>query len=143
MRVNYGDRPAGCIALAAVRETADRFGRGRETAVWFLKNRTYVDDATGGASSVEAARQVSQDMEDILENGGFRFKETVMSGDPLGEGGELRKVLGLRWDTQRDEICMDIKLNYGEKVKGAYLEEDAPLAIPERALPQVITRRVL
>ncbi len=68
MRVNYGDRPAGCIAIAAVRETADRFGNGRETAAWFLKNRTYVDDATGGGSSAEAARRVSQDMEDILEN---------------------------------------------------------------------------
>jgi hypothetical protein len=143
MRVNYGDRPAGCIAIAAVWETADRFGKGRETAAWFLKNRTYVDDATGGANSTEAARRVSQDMEDILENGGFRFKETVMSGDPLGEGGELRKVLGLRWDTQKDEICVDVKLNYGEKVKGAYLEKDAPLADPESALPQVITRRVL
>jgi hypothetical protein len=142
-RVNYGDRPAGCIAIAAVRETATRFGEGKEKAAWFLKNRTYVDDATGGASSMEAAKEVSQDMEDILGNGGFRFKETVMSGDPLGKDGELRKVLGLRWDTQRDEICVDIKLNYGEKVKGAYLEEDAPLADPERALPKVIIRRVL
>jgi hypothetical protein len=66
-----------------------------------------------------------------------------MSGDPLGKDGELRKVLGLRWDTQRDKICVDIKLNYGEKVKGAYLEEDAPLTDPQSALPQVITRRVL
>jgi hypothetical protein len=111
-RVNYGDRPAGCIAIAAVRETATRFGKGKETAAWFIKNRTYVDDATGGASSMEAARRVSQDMEDILENGGFCFKETVMSGDLLGEGGELRKVLGLRWDTQRDKICVDIMLPY-------------------------------
>jgi hypothetical protein len=47
-RVNYGDRSAGCIAIAAVRETASRFGEGREEAAWFLKNRTYVDDATGG-----------------------------------------------------------------------------------------------
>jgi hypothetical protein len=142
-RVNYGDRPAGCIAIAAVRETADRFGKGKETAAWFLKNRTYVDDATGGACSMEEAKKVSQDMEDILENGGFRFKETVMAGDPLKDGGELRKVLGLRWDTQEDKICVDIKLNYGEKVKGAYLEEDAPLADPESALPQVIMLRVL
>jgi hypothetical protein len=52
-RVNYGERPAGCIAIAAVRETADRFGKGRETAAWVLKNRTYMDDATGGASSTE------------------------------------------------------------------------------------------
>ncbi len=66
-----------------------------------------------------------------------------MAGDPLEEGGELRKVLGLRWDTQEDKICVDIKLNYGEKVKGAYLEDDAPLSDPESALPRVIMRRVL
>jgi hypothetical protein len=49
-----------------------------------------------------------------------------MSGDPLGEDGELRKVLGLRWDTERDEICVDIKLNYGEKIKEASLEKMHP-----------------
>jgi hypothetical protein len=85
-RVNYGDRPAGCIAIAAVRETVSRFGEGKETAAWFLKNRMYVDDANGGASSMKEAKQVSQDMGDILENSGFRFKETVMAGDPLEEG---------------------------------------------------------
>jgi hypothetical protein len=37
-RVNYGDRPAGCVAIAAVRETASRFGKGKEKAAWFLKN---------------------------------------------------------------------------------------------------------
>jgi hypothetical protein len=36
--VNYRDRPAGCIAIAAMWETAHRFGQGREEAAWFLKN---------------------------------------------------------------------------------------------------------
>ncbi len=86
-----------------------------------------MDDATGGAGNLEVAKQLSQDMEDILENGGFQLKETVMARDLLGETGELRKVLGLKWDTEKDEICMDVKLNYREKVKGAYTKEDAPL----------------
>ncbi len=34
-KVNYGNRPAGCIAIAAVRETAERLGKGREEAAWF------------------------------------------------------------------------------------------------------------
>jgi hypothetical protein len=62
---------------------------------------------------------------------------------PLGKDAELRKVLGLRWDTERDEICVDIKLNFGEKIKGAYLHEEAPLADPESALPHIITRKIL
>jgi hypothetical protein len=74
-RVNYGDRPAGCIAIVAVRETASRFGEGKEKATWFLKNRTNVDNATGGANSLEAAKQVLQDMEDILENGGSALRK--------------------------------------------------------------------
>ncbi len=73
-----------------------RFGKGKEKAAWFLKNWMYVGDAAGGAGNVAAARRVSQDTVDILEHGGFRFMETVMSGDRLGEEGELRKVLGLR-----------------------------------------------
>jgi hypothetical protein len=82
-------------------------------------------------------------MEDILENNGFRFKETIMAGDPMGDTRELRKVLGLRWDTERGKICVDIKLNYGEKVKGVYTEEDMPLTDPESTLPSHIMRRIL
>ena len=37
--VNFGDKPAGCKAIAAVRETPERFGNGSKAA-WFLKNRT-------------------------------------------------------------------------------------------------------
>ncbi len=39
--VNFGDKPAGCIAIAAARETADRFGAEFPEAAWFLKFRTY------------------------------------------------------------------------------------------------------
>ncbi len=99
--MNCGDRSAGCIALAAVRETAERFSKGREEAAWFLKNKTYVDDATGGAHDKENAQCISQDMESIRENGGFYFKEMVMTGDPFDETGELRKILGLRWDSAK------------------------------------------
>ena len=40
--VNFGDKQAGCISIAAARETADMFGNGSQAA-WFLKNRTYVE----------------------------------------------------------------------------------------------------
>ncbi len=42
---------------------------------------------------------------------------------------------GRRWDTEKDQICVDIKLNYGEKIKGAYVEQDAPPTEPEISLP--------
>ncbi len=47
MTVNFGDRPAGCIAIAALRETAERYGADLPTAAWYLKYRTFVDDGWG------------------------------------------------------------------------------------------------
>ncbi len=49
--INFGDKPAGCISIAAARETADMFGNESQVA-WSLKNRTYVDDVSG-ANSLE------------------------------------------------------------------------------------------
>ncbi len=51
-------------------------------------------------------------MESIMEKAEFCFIETIMSGDLLYGTGELRKILGLTWDTENDEICIDVKLNY-------------------------------
>jgi hypothetical protein len=45
-KVSYGKRPAACIAIAAIRETAERLGLRSEEAAWFLKHRTYTDGAT-------------------------------------------------------------------------------------------------
>jgi hypothetical protein len=81
-----------------------------------------VNDATGGAHDKENAMRVSADMKRIIGHGKFKFKETIVSGDPLYETGELRKVLGSGGTQRKDKICVDIKLNYGEKIKDAYME---------------------
>ncbi len=52
-------------------------------------------------------------MEAVFEQGGFRFKETVATEDPLEKSGELRKVLALMWNTESDEIFVDMNVNYG------------------------------
>src|SRR5450830_458158 len=102
--VNFGDKPAGCIAIVAARETARRFGGGKETAAWFLENRTYVDDATAGADTMEELQQLSREMEEIAACGGFTFKETLMSGDTVEDHACPKKVLGLFWETDRDML---------------------------------------
>jgi hypothetical protein len=70
-----------------------------------------------------------------------------MSGDPLGESGKLRKkVLGLRWDTEKDYFSVEVKVTSGEKEKGLYTvhtEDYADLSCPEASLPDRIIRRVL
>jgi hypothetical protein len=144
--VNFGDKPAGCIAIAAARETAT-FALGEDElreAAWFLQNRTYVDDATAGADSKERLMALSKEMEAVAKRGGFEFKETLMSGDKEDEDGEPHKVLGLIWETEVNRLKVDVKLNLGAKRVGLHLKENIELSEePEKALPEAITKREL
>jgi hypothetical protein len=142
--VNFGDKPAGCIAIAAARETAERFGAEFPEAAWFLKFRTYVDDATAGADTMARLRELSSEMETVARQGGFEFKERLMSGDEEKDDGEPHKVLGLIWKTEEDRLKVDVKLNLGARRAGLHLMDNVELEEePERALPDVITKREL
>ncbi|OBQ32928.1 MAG: hypothetical protein AN484_27580, partial [Aphanizomenon flos-aquae WA102] len=77
--VNFGDKPAGCVAIAALRMTAAKYGDKYPDAQYFLQYRTYVDDATAGADTKERLRELSLELEEIAAHGGFQFKETLMS----------------------------------------------------------------
>jgi hypothetical protein len=142
--VNFGDKPAGCIAIAAARETAEKFGAEFPEAAWFLKFRTYVDDATAGADTMARLKELSSEMEAVARKGGFEFKETLMSGDKEKDDGEPHKVLGLIWETEEDRLKVDVKLNLGARKAGLHLLDNVQLEDePEKALPGVITKREL
>jgi hypothetical protein len=83
-----------------------------------LKNGTHVDDATGGAHRKKAILRIFIDIEDIMENAGFSFKETVITGDSLAKMGEHQKVLRLRWDIEKDKISVDVKINMVKTKRG-------------------------
>jgi hypothetical protein len=53
----------------------------------------------------ENALTIFWDMEGITENGGFRFRRLH------------RKVLSFRWDTEKDEISVEVKIDYSKKKK--------------------------
>jgi hypothetical protein len=142
--VNFGDGPAGCIAIAAMRETAERYGGDLPEAAWFLKYRTYVDDAVAGSDTRSGLKGLSADLETLAARGGFQFKETLMSGDAAADPSEPRKVLGLIWETQKDKLQVDVKLNTGGKIGGARVQEDIDLEGDlSRAIPGAVTKRIL
>ena len=45
--------------------------------------------------------QISEELEEIVAMGGFEFKETHVTGDPIKDDKPI-KVLGLIWDTESD-----------------------------------------
>jgi hypothetical protein len=58
----------------------------------------------------------------LRRKGEFLIDETMMLGNPQEKSEELRKVLGLRWYTEREEILVALELNYVEETKEASAE---------------------
>ena len=140
--VNFGDKPAGCVAQTAVRETAKLYRQIDEAAADLIVSATFCDDTLGGGDSRRQAEQISRNMDQIVAMGGFIYKDTVMSGDH-SELGEHRKVLGLGWDETKDELYVDVKVNVSAKKKGLRVEPDLELGEIVQLLPVVITKRTV
>lgn len=141
-RVNFGDKPAGCIAQTALRETAKKYQNLNKDAAMKLIEETYVDDTVSGAGSREEAVKLSVAMDEIAQMGGFIFKETVMSGDKnIPE--MPRKVLGLGWDTEEDAIYVGTHVNTSSKRKGVRAEPDIPLQDLQEKFPETLTKRII
>jgi len=49
--VNFGDKPARCITIAAIMETTKRYAQGKEKAASFLEYQTYLDYTTADADT--------------------------------------------------------------------------------------------
>lgn len=80
-RVNIGDRPAGCIAQLAMRETAKlpMFTRLKEERR-VLEEDSYVDDILTSHNDLEKLDETTKGVEEILKAGGFFLKPWVRSG---------------------------------------------------------------
>ena len=140
--VNFGDKPAGCLAQCALRSTAKMFSSIDGDAAAKIIEDTYVDDSITGATSKEEAVKISENMDRIAELGGFKYKETVMSGDK-SDLAEPRRVVGLGWDSESDCVYINTNVNVSCKKKGVKEEPDIPLEQLVEKFPDVITKRIV
>ena len=67
-----------------------------------------------------------------------------MSGDPIKHG-ELIKVLGLIWNTEKDEFQVDVKVNFSGKRGGVHTAPDVDLDenLADKDLQQTVTKRLV
>lgn len=125
-RVNFGDRPAGCVAQAALRETARLYNHLSPEAARRICTDTYVDDIVTGADSTEFACELVEKMSQIVSMGGFVLKEKIVSGQELMDG-RPSKVLGTLWDSRSDLLSVDVHVNFSQKCKGVRKERNVDL----------------
>lgn len=164
VRVNIGDKPAGCIAQVAMRETANlpQF----ESMIperHILTEDCYVDDILTSHNDFKVLTKMTEGVEEILKAGGFSLKPWVLTGQsgrgeepdcpratepktlvlPNQMRDEESKALGLGYEPDSDKLRLLASVNFskrrGKMRTGLDLQEDEVRA----NTPDPLTRRVL
>ena len=106
-----------------------------------VEKDTYVDDCMSGERTLAAAKTRADELELVLNKGGFTLKGVSFSSEdppePLTEDGVSIGVGGMRWFTKDDELSLDIgELCFAKKLRGRKQVDDETRKIPEQ-----LTRR--
>ncbi|KAK7944841.1 hypothetical protein WMY93_000569 [Mugilogobius chulae] len=162
-RVNIGDKPAGCIAQVAMRETANLppFSHLKEERR-VLEEDAYVDDILTSHNDLDHLNLLTSNIERILRAGGFYMKPWVYSAQsgrkkPRDEKTEQpkfmilpnqlteddNKALGLGYTIDDDKLHVMSAVNFSKKKKKMRLGQDLLKEEVRSQTPDPLTRRQL
>jgi hypothetical protein len=137
----YGVRSSGNQAEYGLRETSRLSAEEYPEVHRIVKRDVYVDDCLSGECSVDMANQRADQLEVVLNRGGFSLKGITFSkqkpSEKLSEDGNSINVAGMKWYPQEDQISLDIsELNFAKKTRGKKPNSEAA-----RTIPRNLTRR--
>jgi hypothetical protein len=75
--LTFGDKPAPAMAQIAVQKTAEEIQELYPEAAKAIKANSYMDDLCDSLDTVKEARTRTEDIDKILETGGFCVKEWI------------------------------------------------------------------
>ena len=80
-RVSFGDRPSGTITTVALRKTAEMEHVKYPQEGKIIKDNTYMDDIIESVGDRKRAETVTQNIEKLVDIGGFKIKCWTNSGN--------------------------------------------------------------
>ena len=100
-----------------------------------------MDDGYSGDKSKKLCRGLANDMELVLNNGGFSLKAVTFSGEKppetMTDDGESISVGGIRWFPEEDLIGFNLgDMIFEKKRRGKY-----PKDVPVNVIPKKLTRK--
>ena len=136
----YGVRPSGNQAERGLRQTAKLSEDEYPNVNRIVQEDTYVDDCLTGEVSYEKAVNLADDLELVLNRGGFSLKGVAFSGKAppkhLSSDGNSINVAGMKWYPLEDTVSLDIStLNFSKKIRGKKSSNHNDI------IPDHITRR--
>ena len=164
-RVNIGDKPAGCIAQLAMRETASlpNFSHLEEERR-VIEEDSYVDDLLTSHNDLHRLDKITGKVEEILKAGGFFLKPWVRSGQSGRKGTETdflkeeqrktlilpnqmreedNKALGIGYQVDEDMLYMLTSVNFSKRKKKMRVGKDLLEEEVRAETPDPLTRRAL
>lgn len=163
-RVNIGDKPAGCIAQLAMRETANlpAFTHLEEERR-VLQQDSYVDDILTSHDDLDRLKTITANVERILKAGGFEIKPWVFSEQsgrkecidklenkttktmvlPNQMRDDDNKALGLGYIVEEDKLHVMVAINFSKRKKKMRLGQDLLLEQVRAQTPDPLSRREL
>ncbi|KAL3973670.1 mitochondrial-processing peptidase subunit beta [Sarotherodon galilaeus] len=163
-RVNIGDKPAGCIAQLAMRETASlsSFSHLKEERQ-VLQQDSYVDDILTSHNDMNQLEVITENIGRILKAGGFELKPWVLSGqsgrrkrDNKGEKTRMKtivlpnqmrdeenKALGQGYIVEEDKLHVMVAINFSKRKKKMRVGQDLVQEQIKTHTPNSLTRREL
>ena len=104
LRLNFGDKPAPDIATNAINTLAKLSLAEFPEASKELQDHVYVDDIGGSRVTTAKAKQITNDIDAILEKGHFQVKAWHSNRAEIDQSNSERftDLLGLRSDKQTD-----------------------------------------
>jgi len=136
----YGVKSSGNQAEYALRQVADlsksEFPRINE----IVHKDVYVDDCLTGESNRQEAHHRSDELEVVLNRGGFQVKGVAFSGEEppssLSEDNKTIFVAGMKWFVKEDMLSLNVgELNFAKKNRGkkpSHLQNIIPTQLTRR-----------
>lgn len=164
-RVNIGDRPAGCIAQLAMRETASLPNFVHlEDERRVIEEDSYVDDLLTSHNDLNRLGKITERVKEILKAGGFFLKPWVRSGQSGKQGMETEalqkrqgktlilpnqlrdednKAMGIGYQMDEDKLYMLTSANFSKRKKKMRVGKDFLKEGVRTETPNPLTRRAL
>ena len=138
--VIYGVISSGNQATCALVKLADAFEDQFPEVCKIIREDYYMDDSMSGDSRLDIAHQRMEELEIVLNRGGFTLKSFTVSGsnpdESVSNDGVSIPVAGHKWFSKEDKLSLDIKdLNFTKKQRGRKAEFVGDI-------PKILTRRI-
>ncbi|XP_066029071.1 uncharacterized protein [Pocillopora verrucosa] len=142
-RVSFGDKPSGAIATVALRKTAEMSKDRYPEATEIILTNTYMDDIIESVDTESKAKQLTDDIENLLEQGGFKLKEWIYSGIQSNKNDEqvvieshttTERVLGVVWTPRTDEFTFKVQMTLSQRKNAHQGEQHLMAPIKRRKL---------